>query len=98
MSIITRADLEGSTVIGVVGVRTVSFGTEMGIEGVGGWVRSKPVEVECNQKFEGEPMRALRWGWEGMVEDIVGVRFLSRERKEKRSGSLAKAFDKWWAG
>jgi hypothetical protein len=71
MSMMTRADLLGEMVIGVCVVCMVSLGPGTVSDGEEGWVRSKPVSVEWSQKFEGEPMRALRWGSEGRVEDIL---------------------------
>lgn len=41
--------------------------------GLGGWVRSKPVAVECSQKFLLLPMMALRWGVEVVVDAIGRV-------------------------
>jgi hypothetical protein len=68
MSIITNADFEGAMVMGEVVVSIVKRGPGEGVEWCEGWVRSKPVREECSQKFDFEPMRALRCGSEGMVE------------------------------
>jgi hypothetical protein len=69
----TRADLEGSTLIGDVVVFMDTVGPGTGSEGVGGCVRSKPCWEECSQKFEGDPMMALRCGPAGRVEDMFKV-------------------------
>ena len=37
----------------------VCVGPVVGDEYVEGWVRSKPFLVECDQKFEGEPIKAF---------------------------------------
>jgi hypothetical protein len=68
MSIITRADFEGAIVMGLWDVCMVTFGSEVVVVGVHGWVRSKPWWEEWSQKFEGEPIMALRWG---VVGDIL---------------------------
>lgn len=60
-------------VMGEVVVVSVSRGFGEEEEGEEGWVRSKPVCVECSQKFDFEPMRALRWGSGGMVEDMAAI-------------------------
>jgi hypothetical protein len=70
MSIMTRADWEGSMVMGSVDVWTVCVGPALGDECVDGWVRVKPFLEECDQKFEGEPIKAFRWALRGIVEDI----------------------------
>jgi hypothetical protein len=49
----------------------VCLGPGDGIECVDGCVRSKPDCDECAQKFEGEPIKALRWGFRGIVEDMA---------------------------
>ena len=71
MSIITRADFAGEIVISDVVVGIVTFGPVLGVLGSEGCVRSKPVCEECSQKFEGVPIRALRWGLVGMLDAIL---------------------------
>jgi hypothetical protein len=56
MSIMMRAALAGSTVMGWVVVERVREGVIDGEVGVGGWVKSKPVEGEKSQKLEEEPI------------------------------------------
>jgi hypothetical protein len=51
-----RAALAGSTVMGWVVVERVREGVIDGEVGVGGWVKSKPVEGEKSQKLEEEPI------------------------------------------
>lgn len=60
MSMITSADLVEEMVMGEVVVDSVTFGSVHGEDGEEGWVRSKPVREECNQKLDCVPIRALR--------------------------------------
>jgi hypothetical protein len=71
MSIMIRADLLGDMVIGVLVVSMVTRGPEAGSGGDEECVRSKPVCEEWSQKFDADPMIALRWGSVGRVEDIL---------------------------
>jgi hypothetical protein len=71
MSMMTRADLLGETVMGVLVVWIVTLGPGAVSDGEEGWVRSKPVCEEWSQKFDEEPMRALRCGFVGSVEDML---------------------------
>jgi hypothetical protein len=71
MSMMTRADFEGSIVMGSVYVWMVCVGPGFGDEYVEGWVRSKPVFEECDQKFEDDPIKAFRWALRGIVEDMA---------------------------
>ena len=48
----------------------VCFGPDNGSECVEGCVRSKPDCDECAQKFEAEPIKALRWDLR-TVEDMT---------------------------
>jgi hypothetical protein len=75
MSIITRADLAGSIVMGVVVVERGRRGCMGGEVGVAGWVRSKPVLGEWSQKLDALPMMERRGGAEG-VDAIVERRLL----------------------
>ena len=56
MSIVRRAVLAGSRVMGSVVVWRVRRGVIWGDEGVGGWVRSKPVRGLWSQKLVGGPI------------------------------------------
>lgn len=75
MSIITRAVLDGSMVIGLVVVERRREGVMGGEDGVGGCVRSKPCRVLCSQKFEDEPSTA-RWAgvWRSGISASARVR------------------------
>jgi hypothetical protein len=46
-------------------------GPEIGDECEDGWVRSNPFLEECDQKFEGEPIKAFRCVLSGIVDDMV---------------------------
>lgn len=60
MSIIIKADLAASMVMGDVVVCIVIAFLAWELDGVDGWVRLKPVFEEWSQKFEGAPMFAVR--------------------------------------
>ena len=68
-----RADFDGSIVMGSVDVCMICVGPVTGDECTDGWVRLNPFLEECNQKFEGEPIKALRCGSVGIVEDMVAA-------------------------
>jgi hypothetical protein len=68
---ITRADLLGDMVIGVLVVCMVILRPSVDSDGEEGCVRSKPVCEEWSQKFDADPMRALRCGSVGRVEDML---------------------------
>jgi len=62
MSIITRAVLAGSRIMGDVLVVSARRGVTGGEEGCNGWVRSKAlVREEWSQKLSGLPITARRW-------------------------------------
>jgi hypothetical protein len=67
----TRADLLEETVMGVLVVWMVTLGPGAVSDSEEGCVRSKPVCEEWSQKFDEEPMRALRCGSVGSVEDML---------------------------
>lgn len=68
---ITRADFAGDIVMDDVVVDMVAFGPGEGAEGDDGCVRSNPSREEWSQKLEGVPMRALRGGFAGIVDDMT---------------------------
>lgn len=74
MSMITSADLLGSSVIGEVVVCTVWFEDLVPlVDAAEGRDKSKPVCEECSQKLELVPMCALRWGEDEVVAMVGGA-------------------------
>lgn len=57
--------------MGLVVVWIVTLGPEVGSAGDDGCVRSNPVCEECSQKFDGEPMTALRCCSAGAVDAML---------------------------
>ena len=74
MSMITSADLLGSSVIGEVVVCTVKFEDLVPlVDATEGRDKSKPVCEECSQKLDLVPICALRWGSQGVVAMVGGA-------------------------
>ena len=74
MSIMTRAVLAGSMVMGVVVVERRRRGVMGGDVGIGGWVRSKPERGLWSQKFVADPIMACWLGEGGRISGSARAR------------------------